>query len=107
MSTSDDMKRVAEETANRLAGLGIWLDGRESADDLTTMQDAVERFESAVVARGGDLMMDEPVPGQAAQPDDRHFALPRRSENEPVADYVERVARATDVIERHRSLGGA
>ncbi len=107
MSTSEDMKRVAQETANRLAGLGIWLNGHESADDLTTMHDGVERFEIAVTSRGGDLMVDEPVPGQTPQPDDRHFALPQRSPDEAVAEYVERLARATDTVERHRRIGGA
>ena len=75
---NDDLSRVSRETAGRLATLGIALDGREQPDELTAMMDAVERFEQAVESRGGDLMVDEPPEGSRPQPDDPHFALPRR-----------------------------
>ena len=68
------------------------------------MQEAVERFEEAVQSRGGDLMVDEGVPGKAVQPDDRHFALPRRRAGESVRHYLERLSIATDGVLRHRSL---
>ncbi len=107
MSASDDLKRVSQETANRLDAVGVWLNGRESTDELTNMQEAVERFEAAVQAHGGDLMMDEGVPGQVSQPDDPHFGLPRRAAGEAVSAYLERVARVTDTVRQHRKLGGA
>jgi hypothetical protein len=104
MTSRDDLKRASLESAGRLTTLGIHLDGRESAAELAEMQDAVERFEEAVQSRGGDLMVDEGVPGKAVQPDDRHFALPRRRTGESVSDYLERLVTATDTVRRHRDL---
>ena len=99
---SDDLKRVTREVASRLGGLGIELDGSESPDELTRLAEAVEEFEAAVESRGGDLMVDEPPRGQAAEPDDPHFALPLRKPDEPIRSYLERLARATDMVRRHR-----
>jgi hypothetical protein len=104
MTNPDDLKRASHVSAGRLASLGIHLDGRETPDQLTEMQEAVERFEEAVESRGGDLMMDEGVPGKPVQPDDRHFALPRRRSGESVSGYTQRLATATAEVLRHRSL---
>ena len=52
-------------------------------------------------ARGGDLMMVEGPGGQTTEPDERHFALPVRRDHESVAQYLERLARATDDVRRH------
>ena len=35
------------------------------------------------------------------EPDDPHFALPLRAEDEPVDHYVERLVFATDEVRRH------
>jgi hypothetical protein len=99
---SAELKRVSEETAGRLRALGIVLDGRESSEDLVQLEDAIERFEEAVEAAGGDLMMDEGVGGPASQPDDPHFALPMRQNHETVGAYLERLSRATDDVWRHK-----
>lgn len=98
---SDDLRRVSREVASRLQALGIELDGSESPDELTQVEEAVERFEQAVEARGGDLMVDEGPRGQSPQPDDPHFALPLRRAGEPIGDYLEHLARATDLVRRH------
>jgi hypothetical protein len=98
---SRDIDRVSRELRDRLEALGIRLDGRESADELVRLEDAVEEFESAVQSRGGDLMVDEGVRGKATEPDDRHFALPLRREHETVSEFLERLARATDAVRRH------
>jgi hypothetical protein len=104
MSQSEDLKRASRETADRLRARGIRLTGHESADDLVTIEDAVERFEEAVISRGGDLMVDEGAPGRWPQPDDPHFALPVRGQHELVAAYLDRIERATDAVRRHRPL---
>jgi hypothetical protein len=101
MTRDDDLTRVSREVASRLGALGIALDGSERPSELTEIEEAVERFEEAVESRGGDLMMDEPPEGSRPQPDDPHFALPRRHDNETVAAFVERIERATDVVLRH------
>jgi hypothetical protein len=97
-----DVRRVSVEIAGRLAALGVWLGGRETPDELVAIEEAVERFEEAVRAHGGDLMVDEGPHGRTTQPDDRHFALPLRGEQEPVAPYLERLERATGTVRRHR-----
>ena len=100
---NDDLQRVSEEVAGRLAGLGIWLNGLERPEELLQIQEAVERFELAVESRGGDLMVDEGPRAEATAPDDRHFGLPRRDVDEPVDQYVERLVVATDHVRQHPS----
>ncbi len=100
----EEIKRVLLETADRLRQRGVSLTGRESGDELVSLLDAVEEYELAVERRGGDLMMDEAPEGETPQPDDVHFALPRRGERESVADYLVRVQERTDMILRHRPL---
>ena len=101
-TSENDLERVSEEVAGRLATLGIELNGRETPEELTRISDAVERFEAAVLSRGGDLMMDEPPPGSPPQPDDPHFALPSRSPDESVASYLDRLERVTESVLSHK-----
>jgi hypothetical protein len=98
---NDDLQRVARELVGRLDGLGLRLTGTEQPEELLAMIEAVDRFEDAVESRGGDLMMDEAPRGQVAQPDDQHFALPLRRDDESVADYLGRLSRATDDVRHH------
>ena len=97
----DDVGRVSREFADRLATLGIRLTGTERPQELLDMVEAVDRFEAAVESHGGDLMMDEGPGGRTTEPDDPHFALPVRADHEPVAQYLERLTRATDAVRRH------
>ena len=99
-TTNDELQRVSEDVANRLAGLGISLTGQETPGELVRIQEAVEQFELAVESRGGDLMVDEGPDGQTSEPDDPQFALPVRAENEPVDHYIERLVFATDEVRR-------
>jgi len=104
MTNPDDLRRVAQETRDRLTSLGVELDGQESSDELTEIQDAIEQFENAVTAKGGDLMVDEGSPGRPPDPDDPHFGLPTRKPDEDVKAFVERIKVATDRIRRHPPL---
>ena len=97
----DDVRRVSGELTGRLENLGIRVTGTERPEELLDIVEAVERFEAAVESRGGDLMMDEGPRGQTTEPDDRHFALPVRRDGDTVAQYLERLARATDEARRH------
>ena len=81
-SSDADLRRVTTEVAGRLRALGIVLTGDEDPEELVQIQEAVERFETVVESRGGDLMMDEPPRGSSGRPDDKHFALPLRSADE-------------------------
>lgn len=99
---SNDLRRAAEEVVARLEGLGVVVNGDESPEALVELLEEVERFEDAVEARGGDLMVDEGDSTRAAsEPDDPHFALPARRADESLRSYRERLARATDEVLRH------
>ena len=101
-SRSEDLRRAAEQITARLSGLGIWLDGDESPELLGELTDAIERFEDAVEACGGDLMVDEPPRGATGKPDDPEFMLPRRATDESVETYIGRLERATARVLAHR-----
>ena len=69
---SADLRRASDEVIARLEGLGIALNGDESPESLILVLEEVERFEDAVEACGGDLMLDENPPGTVAQPPGAH-----------------------------------
>ena len=94
----DDYEAAVREVAARLRSHGVMVTGAESADDLANLLDAVERFEGAVEAHGGDLMVDDL---KSPQPDDRHFVLPRREHAEAIRPYISRIDAATSGLHRH------
>lgn len=98
---NEDVERVSQEVVNRLEGLGVWLSGAERPEDLARILETVERFEEAVEARGGDLMVDEGPDGQTTEPDDVHFVLPHRRADESVDRYLDRVEIARSEVLRH------
>ena len=95
---NSDIGRVSEQITGRLSRLGIDLDGNESPEVLADLAEAVERFEAAVVAAGGDLMVDEPPRGQKGQPDRPAFALPHRAADESIEMYIGQLDQATQKI---------
>ena len=93
-----ERRDVAAEVADRLRRRGIVLASNEQPAELADLLSAVERFESAVEAHGGDLMVDDL---KSSRPDDSHFVLPRRSKAESVRAYIARIDEATDKLRRH------
>jgi hypothetical protein len=93
-----DVARVAQELAGRLRTRGIGVYDSDSPDDVERLVEAVEEFENAVEARGGDLMVDEPPTQGRAQPDDPRFLLPARSADESAAMYLKRLGEATAAL---------
>jgi hypothetical protein len=94
----DERTGVAAEVADRLRRRGVAVTGAEGSDDLADLLSAVERFEAAVEAHGGDLMVDDL---KSPQPDDRHFVLPRRNHGESVRAYIGRIDAATAGLRQH------
>src|SRR5256886_17247934 len=86
------------EVAARLRSRGITVTGAEGPEDLADLLSAVERFEAAVEARGGDLMVDDP---KRAEPADRHFAVPRRAPGEAPRKEICRIDEGTTQLRRH------
>ena len=94
----NERRHVASEVADRLRHRGIVLTGSEQPDELADLLSAVERFESAVEAHGGDLMVDDL---KSSRPDDRHFVLPRRAQAESARAYMVRIDEAALALRRH------
>jgi len=95
-AADEERQNARDELANRLDRRGVRLSGRETGEELVMVLEAVERFESAVQDRGGDLMVDEPIgSGSPLSPDHAEFVLPKRKEGETVVDFVERIVYAT------------
>ncbi len=98
MARTGDQERAAAEVGDRLRRRGIAVTGAERSDDLANLLSAVERFEAAVEAHGGDLMVDDL---KSPQPDDRHFVMPRRTHGESVQAYIIRIDEAADRLHKH------
>ncbi|OLD42675.1 MAG: hypothetical protein AUI55_05720 [Gemmatimonadetes bacterium 13_1_40CM_2_70_7] len=94
----EERTAAAAEVTARLRGRGIALTGAERPEDLVDLLSAVERFEGAVEAHGGDLMVDDL---KSTQPDDRHFVVPRRARGEAVRAYMVRIDEAAAELRRH------
>src|SRR6266545_3164095 len=71
----EERAAAAAEVAARLRQRGVAVTGAEDSDALANLLSAVERFEAAVEAHGGDLMVDDL---RSSRPDDPHFVVPRR-----------------------------
>lgn len=90
-----ETRRVSDEIAERLRRAGVATTDRDSPEGLVRLLDAVEEFERTVRRKGGDLMVDEPIgSGRPVNPDDRSFVLPARGDDEPIPEFVERIAEA-------------
>jgi hypothetical protein len=94
-TSADELNRVTEMLAGRLRSRGVLVHPDDSADELGNLMEAVEAFEAAVEARGGDLMVDEPPAGKPVQPDNASFALPIRTARESAQAFLSRIEAAT------------
>ncbi len=94
-----ERERIGVDIAARLSDRGVSLTGEESSEEIVTLLEALERFERAVQAKGGDLMVDEGPADAKLQPDDPNFVLPRRADDESVRQYVRRIEEATGAID--------
>ena len=99
-----ERRHVAAEVADRLRRRGVTLTGKEKPDELADVLSAVERFEAAVEAHGGDLMVDDL---KSSRPDDRHFVLPRRTAGESARAYMVRIDEAALALRRHPRRPGS
>jgi broad specificity phosphatase PhoE len=95
---SEEQRAAAAEAVARLRRRGITASEVERPEDLADLLSAVERFEAAVEAHGGDLMVDDP---KGHEPDDRHFVVPRRAPAEAIRAYIGRIDEATERLRRH------
>ena len=95
---AEDLTNAARETVARLHSRGIEVSEREDPEDLVNLLTAVEDFEDAVEAHGGDLFVDDL---RSSQPDDPHFVEPRREKGESLQSYTRRIEQATARLRSH------
>jgi len=92
---SEEREAVAIELSGRLAQKGVEVGSDEDPGQLADLLSAVEEFERAVEAAGGDLYVDSPA---SKEPDERRFVLAQRRADEPVAGYTQRIIAAAKAI---------
>ena len=95
-----DVERANELLSTHLHSRNVLVHSSDSSDELASMMEAVEAFEAAVEARGGDLMVDEAPEGRKGEPDNPSFVLPKRSSNETATSYTARINAAANAIRR-------
>lgn len=88
---------AALELAGRIRQKGVLLTGRETSSELDDLMTAIDRFEAAVVARGGDLFVNTPFSDQPESPD---FVIPRRMPGEAAEAYASRINAAASRLEK-------
>ena len=85
------------ELAGRIRQKGVLLTGRKTSNQLDDLATAIDRFEAAVVARGGDLFVNTPF---SDQPESPAFVVPRRLSGEDVEAYASRINEAAQRLEK-------
>jgi hypothetical protein len=92
-------ERVAAgvEFAGRIRQKGVLLTGAETSSELDDLSTAIDRFEAAVVARGGDLFVNTPF---SDQPESPEFVIPRRIPGEDAEAYASRINEAAMRLEK-------
>ncbi len=94
----EEQRNARIDAEDRLRDRGIPLFPSDADEALADVLDAIERFESAVEAQGGDLMVNRIG---SREPQDAAFVPPIRERDESAADYRARVLAAATAL-RHR-----
>jgi len=97
----EEIAGAAVEVTGRLFQKGIEVSSDEDPSDLADLLSAVERFEQAVINRGGDLMVNSPT---STDPQDPAFVLPARRGDESIQDYIRHVSEAAEMLEQPRRI---
>jgi len=92
---AEEQQRARQEAVDRLADRGIPVRRDDPDEEVGDLLDAVERFEEAVEARGGDLMVNRIG---SSEPENPAFVPPERRTGESVRAYRSRVEQATEQL---------
>jgi hypothetical protein len=93
----DEERHARLEAESRLGARGIQVTPADSDEEVADLLDAIERFEAAVEARGGDLFVDRIGSSEPANP---AFVPPRRQPGESASDYRRRIEAAAGHLRR-------
>ena len=91
----EEERHARQEAEYRLSERGIRVDRADSDEEVADLLEAIERFEAAVEAKGGDLFVNRI---RSSEPEDPAFVPPERLEGESAADYRRRIETATDAL---------
>lgn len=97
----EEIAGAAVEISGRLFQKGVEISADEDPADLADLLSAVERFERAVINRGGDLMVNMP---NSTDPQDPAFVLPARKADESIRDYIGHIDEASTMLEEPRRI---
>lgn len=100
----EEREAAATELAGRIAQKGIDVSADEDCAILADLLSSIERFENAVINRGGDLMVNMP---DSSDPQDPAFVLPVRKADESLPGYIGHIDEATAMLEQPRRIGSA
>jgi hypothetical protein len=93
----EERESAALENSGRISQRGALLTGRETSAQLDDIVTAIDRFEAAVIARGGDLMVNTPT---SNPPENPEFVIPRRQSGEDPEAYAARIQEAAERLEK-------
>ena len=97
----EEIAGAAVEVSGRLLQKGIDVSADEDPAELADLLSAVERFENAVINRGGDPMVN--MPG-STDPQDPAFVLPARRADESIPAYTRHIGEAAAMLEEPRRI---
>jgi hypothetical protein len=93
----DQERHARLEAEYRLRERGIAVIAADTDEEVADLLEAIERFEAAVEARGGDLFVDRIG---SSEPENPAFVPPQRQPGESAADYRRRIEAAAGHLRR-------
>jgi hypothetical protein len=93
----DEERHARLEAEYRLRERGIQVTPADSDEEVADLLDAIERFEAAVEARGGDLFVDRIG---SSEPENPAFVPPQRQPGESASEYRHRIEAAAGHLRR-------
>ena len=95
----EERRHATDIIESQLRHRGIPIDG-ESSDDAADILSAVERFEAAVSALGGDRFVNDP---RSHDPENKLMVIPAKKEGESGAAYAQRILEAANRLGASRA----
>jgi hypothetical protein len=93
----EEERHARQEAEYRLSERGIRVEPSDSDEEVADVLEAVERFETGVEAKGGDLFVNRIG---SSEPEDPAFVPPQRHDGESATDYRQRIYAAADAVRR-------
>ena len=93
----EEERHARQEAEYRLSERGLRVEPTDADEEVADLLEAIERFEAAVEAKGGDLFVNRIG---SSEPEDPGFVPPERGPGESATDYCRRIEAAADALRR-------